>query len=115
MGRGMPARGARPEGPVARASGQVRIAAGALVLLGIGLGLGVHFAFLGLTAFVGAGRVFDKVTDHCGMQLFIGCLYFFFPLTYLVLHRDDDSPAYANVSPPCVLNLSLAKTTRTDL
>ncbi|MFO0842034.1 MAG: rhodanese-like domain-containing protein [Gemmataceae bacterium] len=47
---------------------QVRIAAGALVLLGAGLGL-LHPAFNGLALFVGAGLVFAGVTDTCGMGL----------------------------------------------
>ena len=46
---------------------QVRITAGALVILGVALGLAVHPAFLGLAAFVGAGLVFAGVTDTCGM------------------------------------------------
>src|SRR5262245_34494214 len=45
---------------------QVRIAAGSLVLLGAVLGLAVHPAFVGLSAFVGAGLVFAGVTDTCG-------------------------------------------------
>ena len=50
---------------------QVRIGAGALVLLGIALGLFVHPALLGLSAFVGAGLVFAGVTDWCGMGLLL--------------------------------------------
>jgi len=46
---------------------QVQIAAGALVLAGLALGLLVHPAFLGLSAFVGAGLVFAGVTGFCGM------------------------------------------------
>lgn len=49
---------------------QVRIAAGALVLLGVGLGF-VHPAFFGIAAFVGAGLVFAGVTDTCGMGLLL--------------------------------------------
>ncbi len=48
---------------------QVRVAAGALVLLGLLLGLWVHGSFLGLSAFVGAGLVFAGVTNTCGMAL----------------------------------------------
>lgn len=48
---------------------QVRIAAGALVLLGVALGWLVEPAFLGLAAFVGAGLVFAGVTDTCGMGM----------------------------------------------
>lgn len=50
---------------------QVRIAAGALVLLGTGLGAFVHPYFLGLAGFVGAGLVFAGVTDTCGMGMML--------------------------------------------
>jgi rhodanese-related sulfurtransferase len=50
---------------------QVRIAAGSLVLLGVLLGWLVHPAFLGLSAFVGAGLVFAGVTDTCGMGMLL--------------------------------------------
>jgi len=50
---------------------QVRIAAGSLVLIGLLLAWLVHPAFLGLTAFVGAGLVFAGVTDFCGMGLLL--------------------------------------------
>lgn len=53
---------------------QVRIAAGALVLLGVLLGWGVHRAFFGLSAFVGAGLVFAGITDFCGMGLLLARL-----------------------------------------
>jgi rhodanese-related sulfurtransferase len=46
---------------------QVRIAAGALVLLGVGSGFLVHEALFGLSALVGAGLVFAGLTDTCGM------------------------------------------------
>jgi len=46
---------------------QVQIAAGSLVLLGIVLGVWVTPAFLGLSAFVGAGLVFAGVSGWCGM------------------------------------------------
>ena len=39
---------------------QVRVVAGSLVVLGVGLGVTVHPAFLGLSAFVGAGLVFCR-------------------------------------------------------
>lgn len=45
---------------------QVRMAAGFLVLLGVGLSF-VHPAFVGLSAFVGAGLMFAGLTDTCGM------------------------------------------------
>lgn len=44
---------------------QVQIAAGGLVLIGVGLGVWVHPAFLGLSAFVGAGLTFAGVTGLC--------------------------------------------------
>ncbi|MGL4554816.1 MAG: rhodanese-like domain-containing protein [Gemmataceae bacterium] len=50
---------------------QVRIAAGLLVVLGAALGYAVHPAFIGLSAFVGAGLVFAGVTDTCGMGLLL--------------------------------------------
>jgi rhodanese-related sulfurtransferase len=50
---------------------QVRIAAGLLVLLGVVLAWLVHPAFVGLSAFVGAGLVFAGVTDTCGMGLLL--------------------------------------------
>lgn len=50
---------------------QVRIAAGSLVLLGAALGWFVHPAFIGLSAFVGAGLVFAGVTDTCGMGMLL--------------------------------------------
>jgi rhodanese-related sulfurtransferase len=50
---------------------QVRLAAGLLVLLGALLGWLVHPAFVGLSAFVGAGLVFAGITDTCGMGLLL--------------------------------------------
>lgn len=50
---------------------QVRVVAGALVLVGVGLGFLVHPGFHGLSAFVGAGLVFAGVTDWCGMGLLL--------------------------------------------
>lgn len=50
---------------------QVRIAAGSLVLTGAVLGWLVHPAFIGLSAFVGAGLIFAGVTDTCGMGLLL--------------------------------------------
>jgi rhodanese-related sulfurtransferase len=49
---------------------QVRIAAGSLVLLGVILSW-VHPAFIGLSAFVGAGLVFAGITDTCGMGMLL--------------------------------------------
>jgi len=63
--------------PVVRGEGvmaldrQVRIAAGALVLLGVGLSLWVHPAFVALSAFVGGGLVFAGITDTCGMAMLL--------------------------------------------
>lgn len=53
---------------------QVRIGAGALVLIGVGLGVVVHPGFHLLAAFVGAGLVFAGVTDWCGMAKLLGRL-----------------------------------------
>jgi rhodanese-related sulfurtransferase len=50
---------------------QVRIAAGTLVVLGAALGYFLHPAWIGLSAFVGAGLVFAGVTDTCGMGLLL--------------------------------------------
>lgn len=50
---------------------QVRIAAGALVLIGVILGYTVHWGFYGLSAFVGAGLIVAGITDFCGMGLLI--------------------------------------------
>jgi rhodanese-related sulfurtransferase len=50
---------------------QVRIAAGTLVLAGLVLGYFIHPAFIGLSAFVGAGLVFAGITDWCGMALLL--------------------------------------------
>lgn len=50
---------------------QVRIVAGSLVLLGAALGWFVHPAFIGLSAFVGAGLVFAGITDTCGMGMLL--------------------------------------------
>ena len=51
---------------------QVRIVAGALVLTGATLGWFVHPAWIGLSAFVGAGLIFAGITDKCGMALLLG-------------------------------------------
>ena len=50
---------------------QVRIAAGLLVLLGVVCGVWLNPAWLGLSAFVGAGLTFAGVTDTCGMALML--------------------------------------------
>lgn len=50
---------------------QVRIAAGALVVIGSALGVFVHPYWMGLPAFVGAGLVFAGITDTCGMGMML--------------------------------------------
>jgi rhodanese-related sulfurtransferase len=64
--------------PVVRGQGsaigierQVRIGAGALVVLGVVLAQTVHANFVWLSAFVGAGLVFAGVTGFCGMGLLL--------------------------------------------
>ncbi|PXA04243.1 sulfurtransferase [Coraliomargarita sinensis] len=46
---------------------QVRIGAGALVVLGTIAGLTIHAGFLAVPLFVGSGLIFAGVTDICGM------------------------------------------------
>lgn len=46
---------------------QVRIAAGAIVFIGVLLASFVNFNFIWLSGFVGAGLVFTGITDFCGM------------------------------------------------
>ncbi|MFD5148078.1 rhodanese-like domain-containing protein [Streptomyces sp. NPDC058401] len=55
---------------------QVRLTAGALVLLGLALGLLVHPAFQLLSAGIAAGLVFSALTDTCGMAVVLGRLPF---------------------------------------
>jgi rhodanese-related sulfurtransferase len=62
----------RGESKVISLERQVRIVAGALVLIAITLAWLVHPWFQALAAFVGAGLVFAGVTDHCGMGLLLG-------------------------------------------
>lgn len=50
---------------------QVRIAAGALVALGVILGFAVHAGFFALSAFVGVGLMFSGITDSCAMGMLI--------------------------------------------
>lgn len=50
---------------------QVRIAAGALVLIGVILSQTIHGGFVWLAGFVGAGLVFAGITDTCGMGLLL--------------------------------------------
>jgi rhodanese-related sulfurtransferase len=48
---------------------QVRIAAGALVVIGSALGYLVNPVFIALSAFVGAGLMFAGITDTCGLAM----------------------------------------------
>ncbi|MGB0334407.1 MAG: rhodanese-like domain-containing protein [Opitutales bacterium] len=50
---------------------QVRIAAGALVLIGTLLGLFVHGGLFAIPAFIGAGLLFAGATDSCGMGMML--------------------------------------------
>ncbi len=50
---------------------QVRIAAGSLVLIGAVLGWLAGPAWIGLSAFIGAGLVFSGITDTCGMGILL--------------------------------------------
>ncbi len=51
---------------------QVRIAAGALIVISILLSIFVHKGLLGIAGLVGAGLVFAGMTDWCGMGLVMG-------------------------------------------
>lgn len=53
---------------------QVRLAAGALVLIGLVLALAVHPAFQLLSAAIAAGLVFSALTDTCGMAAILAKL-----------------------------------------
>jgi predicted branched-subunit amino acid permease len=50
---------------------QVRIGAGALVVVGCIAGLVVHAGFFAVPLFVGSGLVFAGVTDVCGMGMML--------------------------------------------
>jgi len=50
---------------------QVRITAGALVLLGVLLGYVASPAWYSLSAFIGAGLIFAGVTDTCGLGMLL--------------------------------------------
>ena len=50
---------------------QVRISAGAFVLLETVLAWTVHPGFLVIPVFVGAGLIFAGITDYCGMALIL--------------------------------------------
>jgi rhodanese-related sulfurtransferase len=49
---------------------QVRIAAGAIVVLGVALGY-IHPAFFALSAMVGAGLMYSGITDSCWMGMML--------------------------------------------
>jgi rhodanese-related sulfurtransferase len=51
---------------------QVRVAAGALVLLSVLLAFFVHKGLLGIAGLIGAGLVFAGMTDWCGMGMVLG-------------------------------------------
>jgi len=53
---------------------QVQITAGALVLLGVVLGVLFNPAFLGLSAFVGAGLMFAGISGWCGMAKLLAAM-----------------------------------------
>jgi len=59
------------EGGVMSLERQVRIVAGALVLLGAVCGFALNPAFYGLSAFVGAGLLFAGITDTCAMGMLL--------------------------------------------
>ena len=50
---------------------QVRIAAGALVMIGVVLGYVFHPGYFALSGFVGAGLTFAGLTDTCAMGILI--------------------------------------------
>ena len=53
---------------------QVRMAAGAIVLIGVLLAHFVNPAFIWLSGFIGAGLTFAGITDWCGMGMLIAKL-----------------------------------------
>lgn len=53
---------------------QVQITAGVLVLVGLGLGVFANPAFLGLSAFIGAGLMFAGATGWCGMAKLLAAM-----------------------------------------
>lgn len=50
---------------------QVQVAAGSLILTGVALGVAVNPAFIGLSAFVGAGLTFAGLTGNCAMGVLL--------------------------------------------
>ncbi|MFE1908018.1 rhodanese-like domain-containing protein [Streptomyces gardneri] len=73
-GHGLDRPAGAPAKPVWAMDRQVRLAAGALVLLGLALGLLVHPAFQLLSAGIAGGLVFSALTNTCGMALMLGKL-----------------------------------------
>ena len=71
---------------------QVRIAAGALGLLGALLGFFVHPYLIGISAFVGAGLMFAGISDTCAMGLF---------LARMPWNRVSTSPGVVSNAPQC--------------
>jgi rhodanese-related sulfurtransferase len=68
---------------------QVRVVVGAMVLLGAVLGWFVHPAWIGLSAFFGAGLLFAGVTDWCGLAMMLARM----PWNNLGAVRSCDVPA----------------------
>lgn len=50
---------------------QVRITAGAFILIGVILGFAIHSAWFALSGFVGAGLMFSGITDSCAMGMIL--------------------------------------------
>jgi hypothetical protein len=73
---------------------QVRIAAGALVLIGAALGAFVSPYWIGLSAFVGAGLVVAGITDTCGMGMLLA------RMPWNQVPQPTASPANSATSPP---------------
>ena len=69
---------------------QVRIAAGALVLVGLALGQWVHPWGIALSGFVGAGLVFAGWTDTCGMGMLLAKA----PWNRRALRQSSTPPTY---------------------
>jgi rhodanese-related sulfurtransferase len=78
---------------------QVRMAAGSLVLLGAVLGCLVHPAFIGLSAFVGAGLLFAGITDTCGMGMVLARMPWNQVPKAPSTSAETDSKTFASESP----------------
>ena len=77
------------KGKVISLERQVRIAAGALVTLGIALGAFVSPWLYTLSAFVGCGLVFAGVTDSCGMAFVLARA----PWNKRLSHQTEAAPS----------------------